>query len=327
MPPSLTGKKNRTGNVLPKGFEKAENWVLACDSMENAALILNADGIIQYANPAAIRNMGADAPGKKWALVIKDSVQIHVDEHSRSLIDLPVQRAMAGDRFDPEFWRVSFSEKDPADLLISAAPLMSGSRQTGTLVTWFDITLLNQDWEIKQAGEQKVRQLIDAVPDAMYLVDEQGILLISNQAGTAALGKSLADSIGKCLFDLIPAEVAADQKRKMQVVFRSGRAARFEVQAGGQFYDQCMYPIFDQKKQVKQVALFLLNMTPYRKIELELRKSEERYRNLVESTSDIVFQLDANYRFMYVSPVIEQTLHYQPEELIGKEFNQYIHPE
>lgn len=327
MPPSLPGKKNRTGTALPKGFEKAENWILACDSMENAAIILNEDGFIQYANPAAIRNIGAGAPGQKWDQVINDSIQIQAGENANLLKVIPLQRALAGERMDPDFWRVSFSGKTFADLLISASPLISGSRQIGTLVTWFDITQLNQEWELNQAGAQRMRQFFDAIPEAMYLVDEQGNILISNQAGTAALGKSPANSIGKCLFDMIPAEIAADQKRKMQIVFRSGRAARFEVQAGGQFYDQCMYPIVDQNKQVKLVALFLLNMTPYRKIELELRKSEERYRNLVESTSDIVFQLDANYHFVYVSPVIEQTLHYHPEELIGKEFNQYIHPE
>lgn len=327
MPPLLTGKKNRTGIALPKGFEKAENWVLACDSMENAALILNTDGVIQYANPAAIKNLGENATGKKWDLVIKDSIQIESGEHSLSLKGMPLQRVMTGERLDSEYWRISFSGKAPADLLISASPLLRDNRQIGTLVTWFDFTLLNQDWESKRTGEPGMRQFIDAFPEAMYLVDEQSILLISNQAGAAAFGKSPADIVGKCLFDLIPPEIASDQKRKMQSIFNSGRPSRFEVQSGGQFYDQCMYPIIDQNKQVKLVALFLLNMTPYRKIEHELRKSEERYRNLVESTSDVVFQLDANYRFMYVSPVIEQTLHYQPEELIGKEFNQYIHPE
>ncbi|TLN25701.1 diguanylate cyclase, partial [bacterium] len=39
------------------------------------------------------------------------------------------------------------------------------------------------------------------------------------------------------------------------------------------------------------------------------------------------FQLDANYRFIYVSPVIEKTFHYKPEILIGQELNGLIYPE
>jgi diguanylate cyclase (GGDEF)-like protein/PAS domain S-box-containing protein len=68
-------------------------------------------------------------------------------------------------------------------------------------------------------------------------------------------------------------------------------------------------------------------MTAYHSMETDLRTSEERYRSLVENISDVVFQLDSNYRFTYVSPVIEQTFHIKPEYLIGQELNGLIYPE
>lgn len=54
------------------------------------------------------------------------------------------------------------------------------------------------------------------------------------------------------------------------------------------------------------------------KIERSLRESEERFRNLVETSSDWVWEIDENAVYTYVSPKIEELLGYQAEEVIGK---------
>ncbi|HEY9872948.1 MAG TPA: PAS domain S-box protein, partial [Candidatus Obscuribacterales bacterium] len=48
------------------------------------------------------------------------------------------------------------------------------------------------------------------------------------------------------------------------------------------------------------------------------RQSEERFRNLVETSSDWVWEVDANAVYIYVSPKIRDLLGYEPEELLGK---------
>ncbi len=53
-------------------------------------------------------------------------------------------------------------------------------------------------------------------------------------------------------------------------------------------------------------------------IEQSLRESEEKYRFMAENTSDVIWHLDNNFSFDYVSPAIEQMQGYKPEELIGK---------
>jgi len=52
--------------------------------------------------------------------------------------------------------------------------------------------------------------------------------------------------------------------------------------------------------------------------EEELKKSEERFRNLVESTNDFVWEVDKNAVYTYISPKIKSLLGYTPEELLGK---------
>ena len=49
-----------------------------------------------------------------------------------------------------------------------------------------------------------------------------------------------------------------------------------------------------------------------------LADSEARYRNLVETSPDWVWEIDAQGRYTYASPQVSQLLGYQPEELIGR---------
>ncbi len=56
-----------------------------------------------------------------------------------------------------------------------------------------------------------------------------------------------------------------------------------------------------------------------------LKKSEERYKNLVENINDVIVTLDVNGTITYISPVVNKYLGYKPEELTGKDFAQFIH--
>ena len=59
----------------------------------------------------------------------------------------------------------------------------------------------------------------------------------------------------------------------------------------------------------------------------ELAASEERYRNLVENSSDIFYSLNTEGVFTFVNAGIHQTLGYNPRELIGQEACTLLHPE
>ncbi len=55
-----------------------------------------------------------------------------------------------------------------------------------------------------------------------------------------------------------------------------------------------------------------------RKVQESLRESEERFRNLIETTSDWVWEVNDRGVYTYVSPKIREILGYEPEEILGK---------
>jgi len=59
---------------------------------------------------------------------------------------------------------------------------------------------------------------------------------------------------------------------------------------------------------------------------MELIKSEERFKFLVQSIPDIIYKIDPNGRFTFVNDAIKR-LGYQPEDLIGRHFSEIIYGE
>jgi diguanylate cyclase (GGDEF)-like protein/PAS domain S-box-containing protein len=60
------------------------------------------------------------------------------------------------------------------------------------------------------------------------------------------------------------------------------------------------------------------DITERKLVEQELHDSEERYRNLLETTNDWVWEVDENAVYTYASPRAHAILGYQPAEIIGK---------
>ncbi len=65
------------------------------------------------------------------------------------------------------------------------------------------------------------------------------------------------------------------------------------------------------------LLVFLTEVTERKRMEEALRTSEERFRSLVEITSDWVWEVDANAAYTYNSPKLKLILGYDPEQLIG----------
>ena len=70
-----------------------------------------------------------------------------------------------------------------------------------------------------------------------------------------------------------------------------------------------------------------LSLTINEMLETLEERSEERYRMLVENINDVIFALDVNGCFTYISPVIERLTAYSAAEVIGQPFTRFVHPD
>ncbi|MFX0177806.1 MAG: PAS domain S-box protein, partial [Candidatus Hodarchaeota archaeon] len=78
------------------------------------------------------------------------------------------------------------------------------------------------------------------------------------------------------------------------------------------------FPIFNREGEIKNYVMMHEDITARKKAEQKLRESEERFRSLVETTSDWIWEVDVNSVFTYVSPKVRDILGYEPEEVISK---------
>jgi PAS domain S-box-containing protein len=80
------------------------------------------------------------------------------------------------------------------------------------------------------------------------------------------------------------------------------------------------------RKVRQQKASLLENITAREQAEKALRESEARFRDLVENTSDILWEMDPNGAYTYCSPRVAAILGYEPDELLGKTLIDFMPP-
>ncbi len=88
--------------------------------------------------------------------------------------------------------------------------------------------------------------------------------------------------------------------------------ASMQVDAGGQ--------------PVRMLGLHV-DITERKCAELSLRKSEEAYRTLVETSHDLIWSVDAEGRWTFVNPAARAIYGYDPAEMLGRPFMDFQSPE
>ena len=86
---------------------------------------------------------------------------------------------------------------------------------------------------------------------------------------------------------------------------------------------------FVNEMSEKTYSSFLLKkqITEYEQVTSKLLESEEKYRMLVENSHDIIFTLDLDANFTYISPIWSSIMGYSAKQVIGKPFDTFVIPE
>jgi len=177
-----------------------------------------------------------------------------------------------------------------------------------------------------QESEATARALISAPTDSVLLLDEKGVILEINDTAAKKLGRVREELIGSPVYPFLPESIARSRHEIISRVFQSKEPVRFDDARNGFWFDTVVYPITDSHGKVIRFAIIARDITERKKIDDALKQSEERFRDLITTTPDIVWEADDQARFAYISPQVERVLGYRPEELIGRSPFGFVDP-
>ncbi|MEG4294324.1 AAA family ATPase [Microcoleus sp. C2C3] len=75
------------------------------------------------------------------------------------------------------------------------------------------------------------------------------------------------------------------------------------------------------------ILLVTNDITERQRVEEALKESEGKYRDLVETSQDMIWSVDAEGRFTFVNAAVKHIFGYNPEEMIGRKFSAFQPPE
>ncbi len=138
-----------------------------------------------------------------------------------------------------------------------------------------DITARKQVELALRDSEEAARALIDASQDAACLLDLEGRILALNDEIARRVSRPKAELIGTSMSDVLPPELAASRRARLDEVVRTGQPVRFEDQRNGRTLDSSVRPLWDAQGRVTRFAVFSRDITAARQAEAQLREQME----------------------------------------------------
>ena len=180
-------------------------------------------------------------------------------------------------------------------------------------------------------SQAQYRNLVQHIPLRIFIKDLNSVYVSCNSNYARDLGIEPEQIVGKDDFAFYGRELAEGYRADDRAVV--GGEARKEVEekyvVSGQelWIHTIKVPYRDHEGHVVGVLGIFEDITDRRRAEEMLRGSEERFRSLVETTSDWIWETDAENRYTYASPQSRDLLGYEPEEIIGRKPFDLMTPE
>jgi PAS domain S-box-containing protein len=163
---------------------------------------------------------------------------------------------------------------------------------------------MNKPWTAAPKSAE-FRQLLDAIPSSVLLVDEGLRVVCVNRNFLAKSHVTEAQTLGRRLEDVFPSVIIehTDMLARIRKVFREGqplRGHRITYRAPGiplRIYAYSVVPL-DGPLGIDAAMLFLEDVTEQVRLSKEVRRVERHLASVVESANDIVLSVDCAGRIL-----------------------------
>jgi PAS domain S-box-containing protein len=208
-------------------------------------------------------------------------------------------------------------------------PIFSDNRVVGIQTILEDATEHEKAEEALRESEEEYRDLFENAMDAIVTLDLKGSITAVNNS-VLRFGYKKEDLVGKNILDFVSKEYWPAVMRDFSKVTQ-GEPAKNEIELVvptgkiiGEYYARAMV----KEDNVAGVQINIRDVTERKKSEELLRESEERFRGLFESIQDPVgIFVGREGRLIDYNAAFKKSSGYADEELKGKAFLDFVHPD
>jgi len=217
-----------------------------------------------------------------------------------------------------------YAERGERELLITYIPVRGRKGVDRIACILQDIT------DQKQSGRslRLFRALIDESNDAIEVIDPITFRFLDvNEKSCKDLGFTRAELLARSVFDVV---VTPDESGWHQVVQDLKEQRAFLQQMVHRRKDGLEFPVETSFKYVELDRGYIIavsrDISERVKAEAALRESEDRYRDLVENSQDLVCTHDLSGRLLSVNVAAARALGYRVDELLAAPMQQFLAP-
>ena len=216
--------------------------------------------------------------------------------------------------------------RNPVSLVLDTtiSPVLDvDGRVMHAIIQHIDITDQKRAEKALTQSEEKFRKAFYTSPDSVNINRlADGMYVSINPGFTRITGYTEEDIIGKTSIEYNIWANAEDRQRLVDGLRKDGEVtnleACFRMKSGDIRYGLMSASMIDLDG-VPHILSITRDITERKRAEEALRENEEKYRLLADNADDVIFVLDMNLNYTYISPSVRILRGYEPEEIFTQQ--------
>jgi len=188
-----------------------------------------------------------------------------------------------------------------------------------------ELTLAKEQAEV---ASERYTELYDSAPSGYFTLSPDGEIIELNLCGAQILGKERSNLKNSMFGFFVSDETKPIFNHFLEKIFTGRAKESCEVALSMNGKSPIVVHLTGiVAKNGEQCFITAIDITERKLAEESRLKSEEKYRLLVENTHDIIFTVNLDGVFTFVSPAWTSLLGHPINLVVGKSFQQFVHPE
>lgn len=177
-------------------------------------------------------------------------------------------------------------------------------------------------------SESKVRNIVDVSVDAIVSLDVEGHIIDWNNSATQILGWSKNEVLGKPVSEIIQIKGQDNFFYNLPAIaFQQPAERRILTSINNKFHQEIIPEIVIRQAFSSIESFYILylhDQTDSIKYQRELKHTDERIRNLLDSVATGIIEVDSKGTITFINQTALEILGYARKELLGENFCQAI---